>query len=88
MNELQSYNPCNGKQIRQYKKFRLLLVGDRDGVKISTEDRERIITAMTGGSRFISLGNLFFAVSAVSSILPISEQTEDVVYEPNKLLEA
>ena len=85
MEELQLYQP--GK-IRQYKKFRLLLVGDRDGIRISAEDRKQIIEKMSSGAKFISMGNLFFAVSAVSSILPISEQTEDVVYEPNKLLEA
>lgn len=86
MEGLQLYN--NGKKIREYKKFRLLLVGDKDGIRISAEDRSKIIESMTGGAKFISFGNLFFASSAVSSILPISEQTEDVVYEPNKLIGA
>ena len=83
MDELQSYKK---NQIREYDRFRLTLFGDKNYIEVNGEDRKRIIEAMIGGAKYISLGNIFFASSSLASILPISNATGEVVYEPNKLL--
>ena len=83
MDELQSYNK---NQIKQYSRFRINLIADKNCIEVSREDRQRIIEAMVGGAKYISLGNIFFATSSLASILPISDITDQVVYEPNRLL--
>ena len=76
----------SGGKIRSYKKFRLSLMGSKDFILISMDDREKIVTALNKGAKYISLGNIFFQASSISSILPISRVTDEVVYEPNRLL--
>ena len=83
MNELQSYNQS---QIKQYARFRISLIADKNCIEVNREDRHRIIQAVIGGAKYISLGNIFFATSSLASILPISDITDEVVYDPNRLL--
>ena len=61
-------------------------MGSKDFILISSVDREKIVTALNTGAKYISLGNIFFSASSISSILPVSRTTDEVVYEPNRLL--
>ena len=74
-------------QSKKYAKYRVRLMGDKDFFEISQEDREKIINALIGGAKYINMGNIFFAASSLSSILPVSEMTGEVPYIPNKKVE-
>ena len=69
---------------KKYKMYRVKLMGDKDFFSITTEDREKIINALMKGSKYISLGNVFFASSSLASILPVSGVSGEVPYLPNQ----
>lgn len=69
---------------KEYKMYRVKLMGDKDFFEVTVEDREKIINALTKGHKYIQLGNIFFAASSLASILPVSDMTGEVPYLPNK----
>lgn len=72
------------KSIRQYSKFRISFKGDKNFIEVTKEDRDEIIAMVANGIKYVSLGNIFFSVASLSAILPMSNQTRDVILEPNR----
>ncbi len=72
-------------QYKKYSLYRLKLIGDKDFTEITEIERDKIVSALVGGAKYINLGNIFFSASSISSILPINDAGK-VVLQPNKPL--
>lgn len=71
---------------KEYDTFKVRLIGDNNDFNITTQERDKIIEALMSGKKYISLGNVFFAASALSSILPVSSVSGEVPLLPNKVI--
>jgi hypothetical protein len=73
-------------QYKQYQRFMVKLIGDKNFFEVDLEAKNKIVEALVKGAKYINMGNIFFASSALSSILPVSDVTGEIPYMPNKEL--